>query len=243
MQPGIYRCIFDRKNINIDSIINLIDTWWRTSIINNDFDIREFIIHFDNFIAHKYIDIQYIRKQIIIKSIEHFLNRNSCNIIDISDSKVKIYVNNTLLKLSPLYDDRNYFHKNYFQGIINKFKMQRCINMTYIHNTIRTMFIPGTVIDYCKMYHFNSDQLFIANVCALDILQDDKKHFRLLNKGIFSFDDKKYQGYFKTLDFINLNKSIEDSILEYSFYLDQSKSDPRNNIILAATIDHGEIIL
>ena len=135
MQPGIYRCIFDRKNINIDSIINLIDTWW-TSNINNDFTIGEFIMHFDNFIAHKYIDIQYIRKQIIIKLIEYFLSRNSCNIIDISNSKVKMYVNNTLLKLSPLHDDRNYFYKNYLQGIINNFKMQRCINMTHILNII-----------------------------------------------------------------------------------------------------------
>ena len=242
MQPGIYRCIFDRKNINIDSIINLIDTWW-TSNINNDFTIGEFIMHFDNFIAHKYIDIQYIRKQIIIKLIEYFLSRNSCNIIDISNSKVKMYVNNTLLKLSPLHDDRNYFYKNYLQGIINNFKMQRCINMTHILNIIHTMLIPGTVIDYCKMYNFNSDKLFIVNVCALDILQDDKKHFRLLNKGIFSFDNKKYQGYFKSLDFINLNKHIEDSALEYNFYLDQSKNDSRNNIILAVTIDHGEIIL
>lgn len=251
MKPGIYRCVFDKKRvIKYETIINLIDKLLRQYWTFKDFfyylrrDRNEFL--------HDHFElIQNIRVQVIHCLIEQFLNRNvkMQNMINLSKSVVEIYINKTSL-VRPLFNDRNYYYNEYLDQIEKRYG-KNCNSYTPYHlqNIIYSMFIPGAILAlYISSTELNTEltlnNLFTCKVCALDVVQDNKKHFRLLNRGVFSFDNKKNQGLFKTLDFLNLNKHMLDSILEYNFYLDESTVNKTSyNLFRAAIIDHGVINL
>lgn len=244
MKPGIYRCVFDKKRvIKYESIINLIDKLLRQYWTFKDFFyyLRR---HRNEFVYDHFELIQNIRIQVIHCLIEQFLNRNvkMQNMINLSKSVVEIYINKTSL-VRPLFSDRNYYYNEYLDQIEKRYGKN--YNSYIPHNLIYSVFIPGAILAlYFSSAELKLNNLFTCKVCALDVVQDNKKHFRLLNKGVFSFDNKKNQGLFKTLDFLNLNKHMLDSILEYNFYLDESTVNKTSyNLFRAAIIDHGAINL